>query len=245
MNEVPHKEHGLRAFRVALEAKYQNKGRKFTKKDWDQLLGHCQVQSLGSSLHESRDLELTWRALQAVVDVPAAAFIPELYEAYPDAKVVIVQRDPDRWYESCSRTVMKFSASPQLKILYFLDRWLVMRLAPFMGLLLTSLFGPKTKDPVKRRENWIKGYTDAYDEVRRIVPPEKRLEFSLGQGWEPLCNFLGNDVPNKPFPHVNDSASFDAGIKVLVNRMWIRAAKQNLPFVVGALGIVAAWWIYG
>ncbi|KAL8846063.1 MAG: hypothetical protein Q9221_008825 [Calogaya cf. arnoldii] len=210
-------------WKEALEAKYQNKGRKFTRKDWDQLLGHC----------------------QAVVDVPAAAFIPELYEAYPDAKVVIVQRDPDRWYESCCRTVMKFSSSPQLKILYFLDRWLVMRLAPFMGLLLTSLFGPMTEDPVKRRENWIKGYTNAYDEVRRVVPPEKRLEYSLEQGWKPLCDFLGQDVPKKPFPHVNDSASFDAGIKVLVERMWVRAAKQNLPFVVGALAIAAAWWMYG
>ncbi len=245
LSENLHKKHGLRVCRVALEAKYQNKDRKYTKSDWDQLLGHCQVRSLGRSLLKSRDFELTWRALQAVVDVPAAAFIPELYEAYPDAKVVIVQRDPDRWYESCSRTVMVFASSPQLKILYFLDRWLVRRLAPFMGLLFTSLFGPKTEDPVKRRENWIKGYMNAYDEVRRIVPPEKRLEFTFGQGWEPLCKFLGNEVPNKPFPHVNDSASFDAGIKVLVKRMWIRAAKQNLPFVVGALGIVAAWWIYG
>ncbi len=183
--------------------------------------------------------------MQAVVDIPAAAFIPELYKAYLDAKVVVVQRDPDRWYESCTNTVMKFSSSRQLKVLYFLDRWLAMRMAPFMGLLLTSLFGPKTEDPVRRRQNWIKGYNDAYDEVRRIVPPEKRLEFSLNQGWKPLCEFLGKDVPKKPFPHVNDSASFDAGIKVLMKRMWIRAAKQNLPFLVAALGIAAAWWMYG
>ena len=44
---------------VALEAKYQNKGRKFTRKDWDQLLGHCQVQLLAKSLHENRSFELT------------------------------------------------------------------------------------------------------------------------------------------------------------------------------------------
>ncbi|KAL8672060.1 MAG: hypothetical protein Q9168_003455 [Polycauliona sp. 1 TL-2023] len=210
-------------WREAFEAKYRNKGKRFTRKEWDQLLGHC----------------------QADVDLPAAAFIPELYEAYPEAKVVVVQRDPSRWFESCSRTVMKFSSSPQLKILYFLDRWLAMRLAPFMGLMMTSLFGPKTEDPVKKRENWIGGYMAVYDEVRRIVPPEKRLEFSLDQGWEPLCEFLEKDVPKKPFPHVNDSPSFDAGIKVMVKRMWIRAAKQNLPIVVGVFGIAAAWWIYG
>ncbi|KAL8855669.1 MAG: hypothetical protein Q9178_007680 [Gyalolechia marmorata] len=209
-------------WKEALEAKYQNKGRKFTKEDWDQLLGHC----------------------QAVVDVPAAAFIPELHEAYPDAKVVIVQRDPDQWYASCSRTVIPFSRSPQLKILYFLDRWLAMRLAPFMGCLFTSLFGPKTEDPVQRRENWIRGYLNAYEETRRMVRPENRLEYSLQQGWEPLCKFLEKDVPNKPFPHLNDSATFGAGIKVFRRRMWIRAAKQNLPFVVGALGLAMAWWTY-
>ncbi|KAL8727573.1 MAG: hypothetical protein Q9166_005979 [cf. Caloplaca sp. 2 TL-2023] len=209
-------------WKEALDAKYKNKGRRFTKKDWDQLLGHC----------------------QAVVDVPAAAFIPELYEAYPDAKVVVVQRNPDSWYDSCSRTVIRFSSSPQLKILYFLDRWLVRRLAPMMGCLLTSLFGTEKKDPVKMRENWIRGYINAYEEVRRMVPPEKRLELKLEQGWEPLCNFLGNEVPKKPFPHLNDSANFHAGIKVLMRRMWIRAAKQNLPYVVGALGLAVGWWMY-
>lgn len=30
-------------WKEALEAKFYNKGRKYTKKDWDQLLGQCQV----------------------------------------------------------------------------------------------------------------------------------------------------------------------------------------------------------
>lgn len=176
--------------------------------------------------------------------MPAAAFIPELYAAYPDAKVVIVQRDPNKWYESCSRTVMKFSSNNQLKLLYFLDRWLCKRMAPMIGLLFSSLFGEETKDPVKKRENWIRGYMSAYEEVRRVVPEEKRLEFSLDQGWEPLCRFLGNEVPEKPFPQTNDSASFEAGIKVMIKRMWVRAAKSNFPYIVGALGIAVAWWVY-
>ncbi|KAL8767935.1 MAG: hypothetical protein Q9209_005723 [Squamulea sp. 1 TL-2023] len=179
-----------------------------------------------------------------LLDLPAAAFIPELHEAYPDAKVVIVQRDPDQWYKSCSRTVIPFTGSRQLKVLYFLDRWLVMRLAPFMDCLFTSLFGTKTKDPAKMRENWILGYMKAYEETRKVVPPEKRLEFSLEQGWEPLCKFLGKDVPHKPFPHLNDSAAFDMGIRVLLKRMWTRAARQNLPFLVAVLGMMAAWWMY-
>ncbi|KAI4265399.1 MAG: hypothetical protein L6R35_007120 [Caloplaca aegaea] len=206
----------------ALNAKFRNQGRKYTRKDWDQLLGHC----------------------QSVTDVPPAAFIPELHEAYPDAKVVIVQRPLESWYASCQNTVLKFTASKQLLPLYFLDRYMCRRMAPMMGTLFSSLFGAERKDPVKMKQNWMDGYTNVYNEARKVVPEEQRLEFALKQGWEPLCEFLGVDVPKTPFPHRNDSSTFDAGIKVMVKRMWVRAAKLNAPYVVAGLGVAAAWWMY-
>jgi hypothetical protein len=33
-------------------------------------------------------------------DVPMVNFLPELMELYPDAKVVLVTRDPERWWQS-------------------------------------------------------------------------------------------------------------------------------------------------
>ena len=30
----------------------------------------------------------------------------------------------------------------------------------------------------------------------------------MSEGWEPLCKFIGKDVPNEPFPNVNDAKSF-------------------------------------
>lgn len=39
--------------------------------------------------------------------------------------------------------------------------------------------------------------------VRGLVPPERLLEWSVQDGWEPLCNFLDKPVPDEPFPHVN------------------------------------------
>lgn len=60
----------------ALHAKFDNQGN-FEKKDWDMLLGHC----------------------QAVCDFPAAAFGPELIAAYPNAKVILTNRDVDSWYK--------------------------------------------------------------------------------------------------------------------------------------------------
>jgi len=40
-----------------------------------------------------------------------------------------------------------------------------------------------------------------------LSPQEKLLEFSVQDGWVPLCDFLGVPVPSGAFPHVNDSAS--------------------------------------
>lgn len=60
----------------AIKAKWDGEG-KFEKEDWDQLLGHC----------------------QAVCDLPAAAFAPELIAAYPTAKVILTIRDPESWHK--------------------------------------------------------------------------------------------------------------------------------------------------
>ena len=36
------------------------------------------------------------------MDWPAAAYWRELAEHYPEAKVILTVRDPDRWYDSVS-----------------------------------------------------------------------------------------------------------------------------------------------
>jgi hypothetical protein len=51
--------------------------------------------------------------------------------------------------------------------------------------------------------------TDIYgrhnDWVRSVVPKERLLEFEPGQGWEPLCDFLGKPVPATPYPHTHET----------------------------------------
>jgi hypothetical protein len=52
------------------------------------------------------------------------------------------------------------------------------------------------------------------EEVQRTVPEERLLVFEVRDGWEPLCRFLGVDVPDKPFPRANDGASFEQRISM-------------------------------
>jgi len=44
--------------------------------------------------------------------------------------------------------------------------------------------------------------------------------FDAKEGWGPLCAFLGVPVPNKPYPHVNDTEEFKANIVKMKRMAW-------------------------
>ncbi|HYK85498.1 MAG TPA: sulfotransferase, partial [Ktedonobacteraceae bacterium] len=49
------------------------------------------------------------------------------------------------------------------------------------------------------------------------------------EGWEPLCAFLGVEVPkDKPFPHLNDRESF------IGNIAWRQGRQRMVRTMVGA-----------
>ena len=47
-----------------------------------------------------------------------------------------------------------------------------------------------------------------HDEVKSNIPSDRLLVWSVQEGWEPLCEFLGVPVPDQPFPRLNDSKVF-------------------------------------
>jgi hypothetical protein len=52
----------------------------------------------------------------------------------------------------------------------------------------------------------VEGMARHNEAVRRGVPRGRLLVWSAGEGWEPLCEFLGIPVPDVPFPHVPGDA---------------------------------------
>jgi Sulfotransferase domain len=87
-------------------------------------------------------------------------------------------------------------------------------------------------------------YLEHNERVRKVCPPERLLEFKLGSGWEPLCEFLGKgEVPEGPFPKVNDKNMFIMFHKAILDRATIFAVQKVLLGVV-PVGIVAgaAWY---
>ncbi|PTB69299.1 hypothetical protein BBK36DRAFT_1110273 [Trichoderma citrinoviride] len=140
----------------------------------------------------------------AVTDTPGNAFIPELLELYPEAKVVLVTRDPDRWFNSMQGLIKDGigDSMVMLKVLLWpcpgwrwAPRWLSQ-----LGLYEEARLGPTlTRDSILIHNEW----------VRKHVPPERLLTMELSQGWGPLAKFLDMPVPDGPFPHANDGEAME------------------------------------
>ena len=43
----------------------------------------------------------------------------------------------------------------------------------------------------------------------RTIPPEKLLVYNVEEGWEPLAKLLDMEVPDEPFPKINDGATIN------------------------------------
>ncbi|RYO75788.1 hypothetical protein DL766_005762 [Monosporascus sp. MC13-8B] len=141
-------------------------------------------------------------------DLPTIDFIPELVELYPEAKVVLVSRNPERW----ARSVEGLGKHTTLW-------WLPYLMWPVPGWRWFPTFIDQFTESSRRYEVPKEQRDDAdndgpidpnmllahNDWVRSIVPKEKLLEMELGEGWAPLCKFLGVPVPDEPFPRANDT----------------------------------------
>ena len=63
------------------------------------------------------------------------------------------------------------------------------------------------------KEASVKFYNDWVEDVKKTVPKERLLIFSVKEGWEPLCKFLDVPVPEEPFPRTNDSKAMSNMIR--------------------------------
>jgi len=140
----------------------------------------------------------------AAVDNPASCVWKELMQAYPDAKVLLTlhPKGAEAWYKSTVDTIYFTETLWQFKVLK--------AVIPFMrkfGNMSTNLIWNRSlKGTMKNKEAAIAFYNKHIEDVKATVPADKLLIFSVDQGWEPLCKFLGVEIPATAFPNVNDKA---------------------------------------
>lgn len=149
------------------------------------------------------DWEKLFEGYTSALDWPASAFYRELMDVYPDAKVILTVRDPDRWYESGRNTIfprdtpgLESDVSPEMQAHKAMAR----------KLLWDGIFDGRITDPAYAMDV----FTRHNQTVQERVPPERLLVYNVKEGWEPLCTFLGVPMPaGLEFPHLNDTVSFN------------------------------------
>ena len=140
------------------------------------------------------DWEEVFAGYGSTVDWPSATFYKQLADAYPDAKVILTDRDPEAWFASTQATIFSRHFRDDTD-----DPWQRMVLK-----VIGDLFDRRMTD----KEKLIEVYKRHNDQVRRTIAPERLLDYQVSQGWEPLCAFLGVDVPDEPMPKVNSTDDF-------------------------------------
>jgi len=201
----------------ALNAKYKGRGT-FGKEQFDQLLGHCSVTS-------DDPANMLWRDLVAI---------------YPDAKIVLIDRDEDRWYESWNTMNTNAHGNFITTLLAWTDPFWFGRIQKLGHLILECRYG--SRDLEVQRQRARAAFRNHYAEIRATVPSERILTYQLGTGWEPLCKFLGKDIPDVPFPRRNEAEAIVAVFDTFAAKA-MRHSIINLSVVIGisAIGGMLSW----
>lgn len=154
--------------------------------------------------------EVVFDGYTSAVDGPCAIYYKQIMAAFPEAKVMLTIRDVESWYRSTHDTLYQFalrgggdpsetnSRGSRLHRMTSAMTW-------------DGLFGGRFAD----KDHAIEVFRNHNREVIRAVGPDNLLVYEVKDGWEPLCAFLGVDVPPEDFPHVNDTESMRQRIRQL------------------------------
>ena len=166
-------------------------------------------------LNQEKDEDLAWMALargeqvdfdklfegyQASVDWPSCNFWREQLAWYPEAKVILSERDPERWYDSIMNTIYPSSVA----VKNFDDPMMQRRSKMVFEVIWDGLFDGRMDD----KQHVIDVYLAHNQAVKDEVPADRLLVFESSQGWEPLCEFLKVPVPDEAYPRVNTTEDF-------------------------------------
>ena len=164
--------------------------------------------------HRALDGEVLWEEIfdghSASVDWPGGYFYDALADAYPEAKILLSVRDPQAWERSYRDTIWTMCHGDSLmRLLSDARREIDPRWGRYLELVDRMLWsGEAPFADGHSPQDLIEGMVRHNERVRRTIAPERLLVWEVAEGWEPLCEFLGVEVPTDPLPHANDRDTF-------------------------------------
>jgi len=156
----------------------------------------------------------------AAVDFPASMCWEELMMVYPHAKVIHTERvSSDKWWESATESILAVGTKYPMSILNrILPFWIAhhaMTDAMWSVVAQKEVSDRHPEWPSVYKNELIAGYNRNNEKVRDVVPEERLLIQDHGKGWTLLAEFLEKGVPEKPYPHSNTRADFQAFFRTM------------------------------
>jgi hypothetical protein len=149
------------------------------------------------------DFGAIFSGYSSAVDFPTSAYWQDVLATYPNSKVVLNLRDPDDWYESFSQTILPLildkSSWPEAATPWF---------KMIEKVIIGKALGGKTD-----KTGILAAYRENEATVRALAKTGRALVFQPRDGWQPLCTFLGVEVPTDPYPKSNERKEFFSNVK--------------------------------
>ena len=150
------------------------------------------------------DWDGIFEGYEATLDFPSCTSYKALADYYPDAKVILTVRDPERWFDSLQETI-------------FAPKWIEYLRGVEMGKFIQRNINDYLQDKMHDKEHLIRRFHEHSEEVKKSIPASRLLVFEVQQGWGPLCEFLDKPIPDTDFPRINDAESVKAVINTVMS----------------------------
>ena len=179
------------------------------------------------------DVKRVYQNADAAVDFPGYFFYEEILEAFPDCKVILSEREEDSWVKSFTHQLESTLATRSEFVAMVSPTWRKM-----WYVYCSDMDATRGSHNPKSTYVFRKHYRMHNNHVKSIVPADKLLVYHVKQGWRPLCDFLGCEVPTVPFPHENIKAEITETLPMTRWGRQVNREVQRAVFIIGSVLVI-------
>ena len=158
---------------------------------------------------DSTELMEAYKDVDVCIDQPACTMWLTFFKHYPDAKVILMERESSEvWFNSYSKMYQYYINKHRVwyqDLLPYLSKTHARfaKLCQQCFIRSTASRGVFWDRQSWSAECWMYQYELHNAAVRQLVPEQQLLVYKTGEGWQRLCQFLDQPVPDTPFPKEN------------------------------------------
>ena len=134
-----------------------------------------------------------------LADVPVVVFYQELDEAYPGSKFILTTRGMDAWLKSCANHFDRLALQPD----------------GILTAILLDVYGCIWYDADRFARAYREHVADVTEYFRDRPNDLLVLDVNAPDKWPAICEFVGVDVPDRPYPKSNVSLKLPRPLKKL------------------------------